>query len=57
MENKLTAIFTIDFENVKTVEQIVEILKLMDIKWTYWNNMKIPEDILDLEKRKIIKRV
>ena len=29
----------------------------MDIKWTYWNNMKIPEDILDLEKRKIIKRV
>ena len=57
MENKLTAIFTIDFQNVKTVEQIVEILKLMDIKWTYWNNMKIPEDILDLEKRKIIKRV
>lgn len=57
MENKLTAIFTIDSENVKTVEQIVEILKLMDIKWTYWNNMKIPEDILDLEKRKIIKRV
>lgn len=57
MKNKLTAIFTIDFENVKTVEQIVEILKLMDIKWTYWNNMKIPEDILDLEKRKIIKRV
>lgn len=57
MENKLTAIFAIDSENVKTVEQIVEILKLMDIKWTYWNNMKIPEDILDLEKRKIIKRV
>ena len=57
MKNKLTTIFTIDFENVKTVEQIVEILKLMDIKWTYWNNMKIPEDILDLEKRKIIKRV
>lgn len=57
MENKLTVIFTIDSENVKTVEQIVEILKLMDIKWTYWNNMKIPEDILDLEKRKIIKRV
>lgn len=57
MENKLTAIFTIDSENVKTVEQIVEILKSMDIKWTYWNNMKIPEDILDLEKRKIIKRV
>lgn len=57
MENKLTAIFTIDFENVKTVEQIVEILKLIDIKWTYWNNMKIPEDILDLERRKIIKRV
>lgn len=57
MENKLTAIFSIDSENVKTVEQIVEILKLMDIKWTYWNNMKIPEDILDLEKRKIIKRV
>lgn len=22
----------------------------MDIKWTYYNNMKIPEDILDLEK-------
>ena len=57
MENKLTAIFTIDFENVKTVEQIVEILKLIDIKWSYYNNMKIPEDILDLEKRKIIKRV
>lgn len=57
MKNKLTAIFTIDFENVKTVEQIVEILKLMDIKWSYYNNMKIPEDILDLEKRKIIKRV
>ena len=57
MENKLTAIFTIDSENVKTVEQIVEILKLIDIKWSYYNNMKIPEDILDLEKRKIIKRV
>ena len=57
MENKLTAIFTIDFENVKTVEQIVEILKLIDIKLSYYNNMKIPEDILDLEKRKIIKRV
>ena len=57
MENKLTAIFTIDFENVKTVEQIVEILKLMDIKWTYYNNMKIPEDVLNLEERKIIKRV
>ena len=57
MENKLTAIFAIDSENVKTVEQIVEILKLIDIKWTYYNNMKIPEDILDLEKRKIIKRV
>ena len=54
--------FEINIEGIKTKNDVKELLKILYFRWVYYigqspDNMKIPEDILDLEKRKIIKRV
>lgn len=48
--------FEIDFDKVKTIEDVVEVLKSLEIKIT-WYQDECPTQFLEIQKRGLLKEV